>query len=45
MRARTLYESGGFRTTETLVAAVTEADGTTTDLLVMVHQNPPTDAR
>jgi diamine N-acetyltransferase len=37
-RAKTLYESEGFRAAETLAAAVTEADGTTTDLLVMVHQ-------
>jgi diamine N-acetyltransferase len=38
LRAKTLYESEGFRATETLTGAVTEADGTTIDLLVMIHQ-------
>jgi diamine N-acetyltransferase len=37
-RAKTLYESEGFRTVETLTGAVTEVGGSTSDLLVMVHQ-------
>jgi diamine N-acetyltransferase len=35
-RARALYESEGFAPTETIADAVTEADGTTSDLVVMV---------
>lgn len=37
VRARALYESEGFALTQTLADAVTEADGTTTDLLLMVR--------
>jgi ribosomal protein S18 acetylase RimI-like enzyme len=37
-RARALYESEGFTITETLTGAVTEADGTHSDLVVMAHQ-------
>ena len=39
LRARALYESEGFVTTDTLAAAVTEADGSAADLKVMVHNN------
>jgi ribosomal protein S18 acetylase RimI-like enzyme len=37
LRARALYESEGFILTQTLANAVTEADGTASDLLVMDH--------
>ena len=37
-RARALYESEGFTTTETLTGAITEADGTLSDLIIMDHQ-------
>lgn len=37
-RARALYESAGFTVTKTLADAVTEADGTQSDLIVMTHQ-------
>jgi diamine N-acetyltransferase len=37
VRARALYESERFVLTQTLADAVTEADGTTTDLLVMAR--------
>jgi ribosomal protein S18 acetylase RimI-like enzyme len=37
-RARTLYESEGFTATETLTGAITEADGTLSDLVIMAHQ-------
>ncbi|MBE1589925.1 hypothetical protein H4W80_008183 [Nonomuraea angiospora] len=38
-RARALYGSEGFASTETLAGAVTEADGTLADLIVMVHKS------
>ena len=37
-RARFLYASEGFTETERVAAAVTETDGTTSDLVVMVHR-------
>lgn len=37
-RARSLYESAGFVWRETRVNAITEPDGSTSDLLIMVHQ-------
>jgi GNAT superfamily N-acetyltransferase len=37
-RARRLYETEGFTLTRTIPGAVTEPDGTTTDLLVMTHE-------
>jgi diamine N-acetyltransferase len=38
-RARALYESAGFTVTETLTGAITEADGSWSDLIVMAHQH------
>jgi diamine N-acetyltransferase len=37
-RARALYESVGFTVTTTLTGAITEADGSSSDLVVMTHQ-------
>lgn len=37
-RARSLYKSEGFVPTETQFGAITDPDGTTSDLLVMVRQ-------
>jgi diamine N-acetyltransferase len=37
-RARALYESEGFTATETLTEAITEADGTLSDLVIMTHR-------
>lgn len=37
-RARALYESAGFTVTKTLTGAITEADGSQSDLIVMTHQ-------
>jgi diamine N-acetyltransferase len=37
-RARQLYETEGFTLTRTIPGALTEPDGTTTDLLVMTRQ-------
>lgn len=37
-RARALYESAGFTITKTLAGAVTKADGSLSDLIVMAHQ-------
>ncbi|MPZ63616.1 MAG: GNAT family N-acetyltransferase [Propionibacteriales bacterium] len=38
VRARTLYESEGFVPTRTITEAIAEADGTTSDLLVMTRE-------
>jgi diamine N-acetyltransferase len=37
-RARALYESAGFAAASTLTGAITEADGSRSDLIVMTHQ-------
>lgn len=37
-RARSLYESAGFVVRETRSSAMVEADGTASDLVIMVHQ-------
>lgn len=37
-RARSLYESAGFVVRETLGNAITEPDGTASNLVIMVHQ-------
>ncbi|PZG06412.1 GNAT family N-acetyltransferase [Nonomuraea aridisoli] len=37
-RARALYASEGFEVTDVLAGAVTEHDGTPTDLIIMIHQ-------
>jgi diamine N-acetyltransferase len=37
-RARALYESAGFTFTRTLAGAITEPDGSRSDLIVMTHQ-------
>jgi diamine N-acetyltransferase len=37
-RARALYESTGFAVTRTWTGAITEADGSRSDLIVMTHQ-------
>lgn len=39
-RARTLYTSEGFTESELHSGAVTEPDGTTSDLVVMTHRRP-----
>jgi diamine N-acetyltransferase len=37
-RARALYESAGFTATETLAGAITEPDGSRSDLIIMTHR-------